>query len=84
LGKRPDAGDKNHAHPPRGKAERRRRGHAQGTQNPEALTALRANALVGLFVPANNAAPRPSIRVALLIAYLRPSKTDCLLTTRSI
>jgi broad specificity phosphatase PhoE len=35
-----------------------------GSQSPEALTALgwaRANALVGLFVPANGASPRPPL-----------------------
>jgi len=54
-----------------------------GTQNPEALTALgwtRANALVGLFAPANNAAPRPPLaRPASLFASgsesLRPKQT---------
>jgi broad specificity phosphatase PhoE len=54
-----------------------------GTQNPEALTALgwtRANALVGLFAPANEAAPRPPLaRPASLFASgsasLRPKQT---------
>jgi broad specificity phosphatase PhoE len=54
-----------------------------GAQNPEALTALgwtRANALVGLFAPANEAAPRPPLaRPASLFASesesLRPKQT---------
>jgi broad specificity phosphatase PhoE len=54
-----------------------------GTQNPKALTALgwkRANALVGLFAPANGAAPRPPLaRPASLFASgsesLRPKQT---------
>jgi hypothetical protein len=54
-----------------------------GTQNPEALTALgwtRANALVGLFAPVNGALPRPPLtRPASLFASgsqsLRPKQT---------
>jgi broad specificity phosphatase PhoE len=54
-----------------------------GTQNPEALTALgwtRANALVGLFAPANGAAPPPPLaRPMSLFASgsesLRPKQT---------
>lgn len=54
-----------------------------GTQNPEALTALgwtRANALVGLFASANEARPRPPLaRPASLFASgsqsLRPKQT---------
>jgi len=54
-----------------------------GTRNPEALTALgwtRANALVGLFAPANGDAPRPPLaRPASLFASgsesLRPRQT---------
>jgi len=54
-----------------------------GTENPEALTAVgwrRANALVGLFAPANGAVPRlPLARPAALFASgsqsLRPKQT---------
>ena len=54
-----------------------------GAQNPEALTALgwtRANALVGLFAPANEGGPRPPLaRPASLFASgsqsLRPKQT---------
>jgi broad specificity phosphatase PhoE len=54
-----------------------------GAQNPEALTALgwtRANALVGLFAPANEASPRPPLaRPKSLFASgsqsLRPKQT---------
>lgn len=54
-----------------------------GTENPEALTALgwtRANALVGLFAPANGALPRPPLaRPMSLFASgsqsLRPKQT---------
>ena len=54
-----------------------------GTENPEALTALgwrRANALVGLFAPADAFAPRPPLaRPASLFASgsqsLRPKQT---------
>jgi broad specificity phosphatase PhoE len=54
-----------------------------GAQNPEALTALgwtRANALVGLFAPANEGAPRPPLaRPMSLFASgsqsLRPKQT---------
>jgi broad specificity phosphatase PhoE len=54
-----------------------------GAQNPEALTALgwrRANALVGLFAPANEASPRPPLaRPMSLFASgsqsLRPKQT---------
>ena len=60
-----------------------------GTQNPEALTALgwrRANALVGLFAPANDAAPRPPLaRPVSLFASgsqsLRPMQTIAPLAT---
>jgi broad specificity phosphatase PhoE len=55
-----------------------------GTQNPEALTALgwaRANALVGLFAPANEAAPRPPLaRPASLFA----SESQSLRTKQTI
>ena len=60
-----------------------------GTQNPEALTALgwtRANALVGLFASANEARPRPPLaRPASLFASgsqsLRPKQTIAPLAT---
>jgi broad specificity phosphatase PhoE len=54
-----------------------------GTQNSQALTALgwtRANALVGLFAPANGAAPRPPLARPMSLfasgsASLRPRQT---------
>jgi broad specificity phosphatase PhoE len=54
-----------------------------GTQNPEALTALgwtRANALVGLFAPADGALPRPPLARPLSLfasgsQSLRPRQT---------
>jgi len=54
-----------------------------GSQNPEALTALgwtRANALVGLFAPANGALPRPPLARPLNLfasgsQSLRPKQT---------
>jgi broad specificity phosphatase PhoE len=54
-----------------------------GAQNPEALTALgwtRANALVGLFAPANEALPRPPLAKPLSLfasgsQSLRPKQT---------